>query len=231
MLDLFNVPARPHPFPLAVGSAALLVIDMQNDFCHPQGFCCRELKLDSNPVRAIIPKIAVLISWARQLGLPVIYTRESHRPDLSDLSQSKRLRYENAGYPVGSQGHMGRFLIQGDLGCKIIGELAPKQDDLQIDKPAQSAFIGTSLERTLCQKGITHLLVTGVTTQCCVLATYRDANDLGFYSLLLEDCCGAFDSKAHQAAIDVLLSEDGALGWVGSSTDLIRAVPAASRCV
>src|SRR5690348_14837068 len=109
--DPVMVPARPHDFPLLPAKAALLIIDMQNDFCHPDGYCCGTLGLDPTPVRTIIPRIARLMEWARGGGIPVIYTRESHRPDLSDLSDSKRLRYETAGYPVGSPGRMGRFLI------------------------------------------------------------------------------------------------------------------------
>jgi len=215
------VPARPHDFPLAEQATALLVIDMQNDFCHADGFCCGVLGLDPEPVEAIIPRIARLLEWARSKGILVVYTRESHRPDLSDLTESKRIRYETAGYPVGTPGKMGRFLIQGERGCAILEELAPNPGDLEFDKPAQSAFIGTDLEVRLRERGISHLLITGVTTQCCVLATYRNANDLGFFSLLLEDCCGAFEPEAHQAAIDVLLSENGAVGWVTTSAGLM----------
>ncbi|MBE9012801.1 cysteine hydrolase [Pseudanabaenaceae cyanobacterium LEGE 13415] len=149
--------------------------------------------------------------------------------DLSDLAPSKQRRYINAGYPVGSLGNRGRFLIQGEPGTEIIPELTPHRDDLQLDKPAQSVFIGTSLEQQLHQRNITHLLVTGVTTQCCVLGTYRQASDLGFYALLLEDCCAAFDSIEHEAAIAVLLSENGAVGWVASSEQLIRATSRSSH--
>ncbi|MGG6264727.1 cysteine hydrolase family protein [Leptolyngbya sp. AN03gr2] len=158
-----------------------------------------------------------------------IYTRESHKPDLSDLSPSKQLRYTNAGYPVGSLGDRGRFLIQGEPGTEIIPELAPQADDWQLDKPAQSVFIGTALEQQLHKRKITHLLVTGVTTQCCVLGTYRQASDLGFYALLLEDCCAAFDPIEHEAAIAVLLSENGAIGWVASSEQLITATSRSSH--
>lgn len=225
MREIAIVPARPHPFPLAIERAALLVIDMQNDFCHPQGYCLGTLGLDPAPISQIVPKIEAMIAWARSVGVPVAYTRESHRPDLSDLAPAKKLRYENAGYPVGALGAMGRYLVRGEPGCQVLDELAPAPGELAIDKPAQSAFIGTELEQELRRREISHLLVAGVTTPCCVLATYRDAGDLGFFALLLEDCCAAFDRAAHQAAIDVLLSEDGALGWVGSSNDIIQAVP------
>ena len=220
-----TVTARPHDFPLAVAHAAVLVIDMQCDFLDPDGGCPRLLQISPETlagVREIIPRIARLLSWARSHGLSVIYTREASRPDLSDLSDSKRLRYENAGYPVGTSGPLGRLLVRGESGCAVIPELAPQQGDLEWDKPAQSAFIGTDLEACLRSRGITHLLLTGVTTQCCVLATYRHAADLGFFPLLLEDCCAAFDPLEHDAAIRVITSEGGAVGWVTTSDQLWR---------
>jgi biuret amidohydrolase len=223
--SLVQIPTDGHPFPLELEHTALVIVDMQNAFCHPQGFCGCELGADLLAARAIIPRIQRLITWARQQKISIVYTRESHLPDLSDLPPSKALRYANAGYPVGGVGKMGKFLIRGELGTELIAELQPKQDELQIDKPAQSIFIGTDLAYTLQQRKITHLLFTGVTTECCVLGSYRQANDLGFYSLLLSDCCAAMSPIEHQAAIDVILSENGAIGWVTTSDRLLEACP------
>jgi len=215
------VPTQHHPFPLVLGKTALLVIDMQNAFCHPDGFCGHELGADLSHVQAIVPRILKLIDWARKHNLLVIYTRESHSPDLADLTHSKRQRYINAGYPTGTPSKMGRFLVQGEPGTALIEELQPLDTELQIDKPAQSVFVATDLESILHQRGITHLLFTGVTTECCVLGTYRHASDLGFFSLLLADCCAAFSPTEHQAAIDVVLAENGAVGWVTDSDRLL----------
>jgi biuret amidohydrolase len=113
-------------------------------------------------------------------------------------------------------------LIRGERGTELIDELQPTSDDLQIDKPAQSIFIGTDLVDTLQQRKITHLIFTGVTTECCVLGSYRQASDLGFYCLLLADCCAAMSPIEHQAAIDVVLAENGAIGWVATSEQLIK---------
>jgi biuret amidohydrolase len=209
-----------HPFPLQLEQTALIVVDMQNAFCHPDGFCGYELGADLTAARAIIPQIQKVIAWTRSHGILNVYTRESHAPDLSDVSPSKALRYQNAGYPIGGQGKMGRFLIRGERGTELIAELQITADDLQIDKPAQSIFIGTDLADTLQQRKITHLIFTGVTTECCVLASYRQASDLGFYCLLLADCCAAMSEIEHQAAIDVVLAENGAIGWVTTSDRL-----------
>ncbi|MEM7794150.1 MAG: isochorismatase family cysteine hydrolase [Cyanobacteria bacterium P01_C01_bin.118] len=212
-----------HPFNLPLHQTALLVIDMQNDFCHPDGFNGSELGLDMTAVRAIIPAVQSLVNWARQTGLKIIFTRESHAPDLSDLSPSKKTRYANAGSPIGQAGKMGRFLVRGEPGAALIEELQPLTSEEQLDKPAHSCFVNTALEKILEADNITHLLIVGVTTECCVLATYRHASDLGYYCLLLDDCCAAFDPKDHEATVHILQSEGGVLGWVAHSSKLFEA--------
>jgi nicotinamidase-related amidase len=212
-----------HPFDLPLDQTALLVIDMQNDFCHPDGFNGSQLGLNLTAVRAIIPGVQTLLAWARQVGIQVIFTRESHCANLSDLTPSKRTRYANAGSPIGQLGKMGRFLVQGEPGAAIIEELQPLPEEWQLDKPAHSCFVNTDLEQKLRAKNITHLLLAGVTTQCCVLATYRHASDLGYYGLLIEDCCATFDPKDHEATVHVLQSEGGVLGWVAHSSPLFEA--------
>ncbi len=211
-----------HPFELPLNRTALLVIDMQNDFCHPDGFNSSELNLDMTAVRTIIPTVQSLVNWARHVGLKIIFTRESHAPDLSDLSSSKKARYANAGSPIGQTGKMGRFLVRGESGVAIIDELQPVSEKETLDKPAHSCFVNTSLDQSLQAENITHLLIAGVTTQCCVLATYRHASDLGYYCLLLDDCCAAFDPQDHEATVHILQSEGGVLGWVASSTALLK---------
>jgi len=216
--------ARPHSFEFDPHHAALLVIDMQNDFCHPEGFCMGDLGLDGSGARAVIEPIKNLVGWAHGENIPVIWTIETHLSDLSDLTPSKAKRYQNAGYPVGSEGKRGRFLVRGEFGAHVVPELEVRKGDLVLPKPAQSVFIGTSLEAHLRGHGVTHLLICGVTTQCCVLASYRHASDLGFFALLIEDCCAAFDKGEHEAAVTVVASEGGAVGWVASSSDVFRSI-------
>jgi len=222
---LRSIDARPHPFELDVEHAALLVIDVQNDFCHPEGFCLGDLGLNGEAARAAIEPIGRLVKWAREQTIPVIWTLEAHKPDLSDLSPSKAKRYENAGYPVGSEGKRGRFLVQGEFGARVVPELSPRADELVLPKPAQSVFIGTMLENHLRERAITHLLLCGLTTQCCVLASYRQAGDLGFFALLVEDCCAAFDPREHEAAVEVVTSEGGAVGWATHTDALFQLKP------
>jgi biuret amidohydrolase len=200
--ETIRVPSRPHPFPLVLNQTALLVIDMQYDFCHPNGYSGSVLGADLSAFSAIIPHIQAVIEWARAHDVMVIYT-------------------SNAGYPVGSPGYMGRFLIRGEAGTELLADFTPLDSELVLDKSAQSAFVATALESVLRDRHITHLIFTGVTTECCVLGSYRHASDLGFYGLLLEDCCAAFSAIEHQAAIEVVLGENGAIGWVSSSEELL----------
>jgi nicotinamidase-related amidase len=208
-------------FPIDLDKTALLIIDMQNDFCHPDSLS-GELGLDLTAIHRMIPNLQQLLDWARQQHLLIIFTKESHLADLSDLTPSKKLRYANAGSPIGTMGKRGRYLVQNEWGSQIISELQPLPGEYELNKPAHSVLVNSEVEPILHQHSITHLLITGVTTQCCVLATYRHASDLGFYCLLLEDCCAAFTERDHQAAIDVILAENGVIGWVGSSSHLLQ---------
>lgn len=219
-----TVQTYTHPFELPLEHTALLIIDMQNDFCHPDGFNGGHLDLNLESIRAIIPSIQSVLNFFRKLGLMVIFTRESHIPDLSDLTASKQQRYTNAGSPIGEPGKLGGFLVQGEKGVEIIDELYPLPHEFQLDKPAHSCFVKTELDHKLRSQNITHLIITGVTTQCCVLATYRHASDLGYYCLLLDDCCAAFDRADHEATIRILQSEGGVLGWVAHSSMLYQAL-------
>lgn len=117
------IKARPFDFAFDPGSIGLVVIDMQRDFVEPGGFGA-SLGNDVSLLRAIIPTTRRLIDGFRSAGLPVIHTRECHRPDLSDLPPAKRDR-GNPSLRIGDVGPKGRILIAGEDGAEIIPELAP----------------------------------------------------------------------------------------------------------
>ncbi|KAK5118714.1 hypothetical protein LTR85_007920 [Meristemomyces frigidus] len=225
--------ARPYSFKFRPESTALLIIDMQRDFLDPNGFGAIQCGNDEvfRSVREIVPTTQRVLEAARNLGLHVFHTREGHQPDLSDLPPAKRLRQISAPSShhtlgIGDQGPMGRLLVRGEYGHDIIDELRPVPGEVVVDKPGKGSFWNTTLHRALLARGVTHLLVAGVTTECCVNTTFREASDRGFECCVLADCTSGFDSSFVTKALDMLCSYDGLFGYVGSSADLLNHEPA-----
>ena len=202
-------------------TTALLVIDMQRDFCAPGGYA--DLAgLEVSLLRAPIPVLQRLLAAARELGLLVIHTREGHRADLSDLTECKRLRAANAGAAIGTQGPLGRLLVRGEYGHDLIDELQPLTGEPVVDKPGYSAFASTDLDLLLRNRGITALVITGVTTEVCVSSTLRDAVERGYACTLVSDACASPYPELHAAALAMVEVEGGIFGRVCDSRHLLN---------
>ncbi|WP_189339196.1 cysteine hydrolase family protein [Williamsia muralis] len=214
--------AVPEPFPLVPGRTALLVIDMQRDFLLPGGFG-ESLGNDVELLLDVVPPLAALIDAARSAGIMIVHTREGHKPDLSDCPPSK-LRRGAASKRIGDPGRYGRILIQGEYGHDIVDELAPVAGEIVIDKPGKGAFYGTDLQQILTGAGITHLLVTGVTTEVCVHTTTREANDRGYECLVVSDCVGSYFPEFQRVGLEMISAQGGIFGWVADSTAAIAAL-------
>src|SRR6202451_2861020 len=222
MSRTIDLVAEPYAFPLDLPHCALLIIDMQRDFLEPGGFG-EMLGNDVSQLRRTIePNRRLLAAW-RAAGLLAMHTREGHRPDLADLPPAKKIRGRSATC-IGDAGPMGRILVRGEAGHDIISELYPAPGAPVIDKPGKGAFHATALQSILPRRGITQLIVTGVTTEVCVNTTVREANDRGYDCLVLEDCVGSYFQAFQEAGLAMIRAQGGIFGWVGSSRDLIAAV-------
>lgn len=219
---MIEIPADPYPYALAPGRTALVVIDMQRDFIEPGGFG-DALGNDVSRLEAIVPTVAALIGLFRRKGWPVIHTRESHAPDLSDCPPSKRLRGASA-LRIGDRGPMGRILIQGEAGNAIIPACAPTSGEIVLDKPGKGMFCNTGVHRILEGLGVTHLVFAGVTTEVCVQTSMREANDRGYECLLVEDATESYFPDFKAAAIRMMVAQGGIVGWATPFATLAAAV-------
>ncbi len=214
--------AQPFAFDFDPTTTALIVIDMQRDFIEPGGFG-ETLGNDVSLLQAIVPTTAKLLALCRAHDLPVIHTRECHKPDLSDLPDAKRDRGKPS-LRIGDPGPMGRILVAGEDGADIIPQVYPIADELVIDKPGKGAFYATGLADYLAQCGIKTLIFAGVTTEVCVQTTMREANDRGYDSLLIEDATESYFPAFKAATLDMIRAQGAIVGWTAIYSELEAAL-------
>ena len=217
-----TIHAKPYDYTFEKNRLALVIIDMQRDFVEPGGFGAA-LGNDVKLLAPVIPIIAELLGAFREQKLTVVHTKECHKPDLSDCPPAKLARGRGK-LTIGDAGPMGRILIEGEPGNDFIPALKPTPGELVIAKPGKGAFYATNLDAELKKRGITHLLLTGVTTEVCVQTTMREANDRGYESLLVEDGTESYFPEFKKATLDMVRAQNGIVGWTASTVQIIKAL-------
>lgn len=208
---------------LEVGRTALIVVDMQNDFCHPQGWL-GHIGVDVMPVRAPIAPLQRLLPALRQAQIPVIWLNWGNRVDKLNLSPALLHVYKPTGEGVGLGDplpHSGAPVLQrGSWAAAVVDELAPEATDIQVDKYRMSGFKDTELDSILRNLNVTTLLFAGVNADQCVLCTLQDANFHGYDCLLLEDCIA---TTSPQYCLDATLyNVRQCFGFVTGSAQIIN---------
>jgi ureidoacrylate peracid hydrolase len=196
---------------LAPPHTALLVIDMQNDFCAADGYVEKVLGKDASPCRAAAAPIAALTERARKVRVPVLWVRADYSPDKVPVHLT--LKAHERGAAAG-------FCHGGTWGAGFF-QLSPAPGEAVIDKHCFSAFIGTGLEQRLRAAGIRTVVLAGVQTNACIESTLRDAASLGFHVVVPADCVASHTPDLHEATLknvaflfgDVLPSTEIARIW------------------
>ncbi|HBB35265.1 MAG TPA: cysteine hydrolase [Cyanobacteria bacterium UBA8803] len=223
------ISAQPYDYELPESGLALLIIDMQRDFLEPGGFG-EALGNDVSRLQVIVPTVKKLLEAFRYRKLPIFHTIECHQPDLSDCPAAKLHRGQGA-LKIGDVGPMGRILILGEPGNEIIPELTPLPGEVVIQKPGKGAFYNTNFQVLLQKQGITHLIVTGVTTEVCVQTTMREANDRGYECLLVEDGTESYFPEFKQATLEMIRAQGGIVGWTATADLVLQGLTQWQGCL
>lgn len=201
---------------------ALVVVDMQRDFCTP-GWAFDRLGVDLSMYPAMVPRLARLVEAARGAGVRVVYVQMTVLPGRASESPAQirfNLRLHLASH---AEGEPLRYTLDGSEGQAIVDELAPEPGDWVVKKYRSSGFWGTNLDLLLRSNGIKTLVMTGATTEGCVESTARDALFNDYYVVVAEDCVASDDRAQHEASLllmrhrfDLAGSEEIAAVWSGA---------------
>ena len=219
---------RAHPFDwpydrrIDPARMALLAIDLQHDFVSPQGYFAR-MGYSPNTLRAVIPNVNRIAKSMRRAGALVVHTRQGYRTDRADMTPYEFWRRNRNGLADSD------VLLRGQPGFEIDGDVEVSLDDVVVDKTTNGAFTYTDLEHVLGARGITHLILTGITTDVCVHSTLREACDRNYQCLTVSDACASGDSEMHAAAIRMVSVENGIFGVVADTDAVVAGIDGLAR--
>ena len=228
-----TIEAKPQPITIDTSKAAVIVVDMQNDFGSKGGMFERS-GIDISGIQKAVAPTARVLDAARKAGIKIFYLKMAYHPDLSDLGEPdsvNRVRHLALGvgqHVTAPDGAPSRVLVRDTWNSEIVDELKPQSDDVVLYKTRFSGFYKTDLDEKLRDLGVKHLIITGCTTSICVESTVRDAMFRDYLCVLLSDCMdepigNTLARSNHEAS---LLSTEVLLGWVSDSDRLTKALNA-----
>ena len=232
--DITRPPLEPQIITLAtetktlrldLAKTAILVIDMQNDFCHPDGWLAH-IGVDITPARTPIDPLKTLLPILRQVGVPVIWLNWGNRADLGNISANVLHVYNPSGLGIGVGDPLpsndAKVLMAGSWAAAIVEELEQLPQDIHVDKYRMSGFWDTPLDSILRNLGRTTVLFAGVNADQCVMATLQDANFLGYDCLLVKDCTAT--TSPEYCWLATLYNVKQCFGFVTDSQAILDAV-------
>lgn len=231
--DITRPPLKPHPLTITsetktlrldLAKVAMLVIDMQNDFCHPDGWLAH-IGVDVSPARQPIAPLQRFLPVLRSLQVPIIWVNWGNRPDLLNISAAARHVYNPSGTGIGLGDPLPKnqapVLIKDSWAAAIVDELEVRSQDVRVDKYRMSGFWDTPLDSILRNLGKTTLFFAGVNADQCVMATLQDANFLGYDCLLIKDCTATTSPEFCWQA--TLYNVKQCFGFVTDSVEILKA--------
>jgi nicotinamidase-related amidase len=225
-----QMPAEPQPIEFDLARSALVVVDMQNDFCHPEGWFAQK-GIGIRAARKPIPTIARLLPAWRAAGGGVVWLNWGIRADRLNLSPTVQFKGKRSADGVGYAEHSpidhGPSLVQGEWGAQVIDELAVAPGDITVHKHRLSGFWDNELDSVLRQQGITTLLFAGINTDRCVFSTLQDANFLGYDCVLLKDACGTPSPAYVTRSIHFIVQQ--LHGFVATAESLLASLSSLSK--
>jgi nicotinamidase-related amidase len=234
--DITRPPVAPRPIELPtdsktlhldLGKTALIVVDMQNDFCHPDGWLAH-IGVDASPAREPIAPLKALIPLLRDASVPIVWLNWGNRPDLLNIGAGLRHVYNPTGDGVGLGDRLpsngSPVLQKGSWAASVVDELklVAEPEDVWVDKYRMSGFWDTPLDSILRNLGRTTLLFSGVNADQCVFASLMDASFLGYDCVLLRDCTATTSPSYCLNA--TLYNVNQCFGFVADSAALLSAL-------
>jgi ureidoacrylate peracid hydrolase len=227
---ILTIDAKPEPIAVAAGQAAVIVVDMQNDF-GAEGGMFQRAGIDISMIRSVVAPTAKVLTAARREGIKIVYLKMGFKPDLSDAGRpdtplyARRQKNMKFGTKVKApNGADSRIFVRDTWNTDILPELTPKAEDIVLYKHRFSGFFETDLDSTLKRLGIKYLIFTGCTTSICVESTVRDAMFRDYMPVVLADCTAeplgnGLPRSNHEAS---LLNIQVSFGWVSDSNAFIK---------